>query len=1301
MTWFDLTSAQRGLFFAHALAPENPAYSTAEYVEFDGPIDATRLCASIEAAYAEFEQLRTTFRLGAHGPQQRVHAPPLRPLQVVAVAGETAALEWMRTDLARPMNPLTGDVTRTALLAESEGPCWWYHAAHHLVLDGYGAQQLITRVAELYNGADTRTPIPLRSVVAADPERAVDAAAAAAFWDARITKMHGVTALAGRQAPAAPRALRRVLDLAADEQRTLTVGARRLGSTWADLLTVAVGSYVARIGAASEARLGTPMMNRVAAGTGTLISARTVCTAMNVLPITIPGCGTLAHALQSARDEQQEVRAFGFTRQEDLARRLHRRDQSAQLFGLQLNLIPFTLEIELRYGASAVHGVVRNLTAGPVEDMTLGVRGAPGRGGNVRLELDANPDLYTIEDLELHLGRLRSWILTLASARLDDQLQELDLLNSSERHLIVEEFNRTAHPRVEATLRDRFLAQAHRTPDAVALICDDQERTYSELLQSASSVATRLRAAGVRAGDVVGVARERGIALFEGIYGVVLSGAVYLPVDVDLPQQRIADILADSSATALLGDDDCPTLIAHDAGGAPTSSRSANEGDDGAAVDAAAYVLFTSGSTGRPKGVVISHRAIDNRLAWMQHHLPLRTGDRVLHKTPISFDVSIWELFWPLQVGAAIVIAAPGSHRDPRAIADLIATQNVTTAHFVPSMLRAFLADATSRNRVSDAQLRHLVTSGEALTAELARDAARAFGVPPTNLYGPTEAAIDVTAWDCAPEDDTVPIGRPIWNTTCYVLDAQRVPVPIGVAGELWLGGIQLADGYAGRDDLTAERFIDNPFHGGRLYRTGDVAAWRSDGALSYLGRADDQVKLRGQRLELGEIEAIASAVDDVAGAAAGLVNDELVVWFVPSLIPQPPGTTPRCRATDEAQSALAAAFAAALPASLQPHHLVAVESIPLSSSGKTDRRRLAETAAVRRVRRQQRSGPRDLIEQRVCAVFADVLGTASIEVEADFFSLGGDSLRVLRVLSGIEQEFGTVLDLADIFAHPSAAELAKLIAGDSATASTTAELLTLRSGSPDQTPLFLLPPAGGLGWCYVSLLRSLPPVLPVHTIQAPGLLDGAPEPAGDLRELARRQLNVIRRLVDDGPFHIGGWSLGGMAAQEVAALAAADGQQVGAVVLLDAYPSDQWRHLSEPTESEALVGILRLGGVEPPEGELDRAQTLRLLRDSGSAIGALPEVAIKGCIASVVQASAIVRGSEHDTYDAPVTLVRAAAPRPETFIDPDGWRKYVGSLELVDLPVTHGELLRPPTADRVAQLVADRIAAANSRSTR
>ncbi|MFV0533318.1 MAG: amino acid adenylation domain-containing protein [Cumulibacter sp.] len=1299
MTWFDLTSAQRGLFFAHALAPESPAYSTAEYVEFDGPIEAARLGASIDAAYTEFEQLRTTFRLGAHGPQQRVDAPRPRTLQTIAVAGEAAALEWMRADLARPMNPLTGDVTRTALLSAPDGLCWWYHAAHHLVLDGYGAQQLITRVTELYNGADTRTPISLRSVVFADPEHTVDAAAATAFWDARIANMRGVTALAGRQAPAAPQATRRVLDLTADEQRALVAGARRLRSTWADLLTVAVGSYVARIGAASEARLGTPMMNRVAAGTGTLISARTVCTAMNVLPITIAGCGTLAHALQSARAEQQAVRAFPFTRQEDLARRLHRRDQTAQLFGLQLNLIPFTLEIELQDGDTSVHGTVRNLTAGPVEDVTLGVRGAPGRGGNVRLELDANPDLYTIEDLQLHLGRLRSWIRTLASADLDDQLQALDLLDPSERQLVVEDFNCTAHPQVAATLRERFLAQAHRTPDAVALICDDQERTYSELLQSASRVAAQLQAAGVCAGDIVGVARERGIGLFEGIYGVVLAGAVYLPVDVDLPQQRIADILADSAATALLGDGERPTLITPDR--APAPRRSVSERDDDTDVDAAAYVLFTSGSTGRPKGVVISHRAIDNRLAWMQHHLRLQPGDRVLHKTPISFDVSIWELFWPLQVGAAIVIAPPGSHRDPRAIADLIATQRVTTAHFVPSMLRAFLADATSRNRVSGAQLRHLVTSGEALTGELARDAARAFGVPPTNLYGPTEAAIDVTVWDCAPEDDTVPIGRPIWNTTCYVLDAQRVPVPIGVAGELWLGGIQLADGYAGREDLTAERFIDNPFHAGRLYRTGDLAAWRSDGALDYLGRVDDQVKLRGQRLELGEIEAIAGAVDEVAGAAAGLVNDELVVWFVPGRAPQPPGTTPQGRASDEAQAALAAAFAAALPASLQPHHLVAVEAIPLSSSGKTDRRTLAATAAVRRVQSHQRSGPRDLVEQRVCAVFTEVLATVSIDPDADFFSLGGDSLRVLRVLSGIEAEFGTVLDLADIFAHPSAAALAKLITGDSATASTTAELLTLRSGSRDQTPLFLLPPAGGLGWCYVSLLRSLPQVLPIHTIQAPGLLEGAPEPAGDLRQLARRQLDIIRRLVGDGPFHIAGWSLGGLAAQEVAALAAADGQQVGAVVLLDAYPSDQWRHLSDPTESEALVGILRLGGVEPPEGELDRARTLSLLRGSGSAIGALPDLAIAGCIASVVQASAIVRGSEHDMYDAPVTLVRAAAPRPETFINPDGWREYVGSLELVDLPVTHGELLRPPTADRVAQLVADRITAANARSAR
>lgn len=1269
--WLPLTPAQRGLYFAHRLAPDSPACTTAEVVELDGPVDADRLAAATTGAYAEHEQLRTAYRIVGEGPQQRVLADPPAGPRVLDLPDRAAAEAWLRADLARPLDLDAGETVRSALLRLTDGGTWWYHAAHHVVLDGYGAQQLLRRVAERYRGADPEPALPLADLVAADHEHPD----ARAFWTDRLAGVSGPSSLAGRAAAAAPSALRRSTALSPDAQAALAAGARRLGVGWPDLVVAAVGAYVARLAGLAAARVGVPLMNRTLPGVGALPAARSVCTAMNVLPVEVPATGPVGTALAAAVADQAAVRQHPFTRQEDLARQLERAAPGAQLFGPQVNVVPFDLALDLVHpDGRRASGTVRNLTAGPVEDLTVTLRGNPARRGTVRLELDANPVLYGDEALDLHLERLTHWLVAYAGAEPDTRVEDLPLLPDAERRLVVEGFNDTAVPRRSATLGERFLAQAADRPDALALVAPEGTRTYGELLAAARRVAGGLAAHGVRAGDVVGVRLPRGLALYETVHAIALLGAVYLPLDPDLPAARTAAMLEDADAVLVVDED---TAL----GDGPVPDATAGPDDP-------AYLLFTSGSTGRPKGVLVGHRAIDNRLAWMQHHLPLAPGDRVLHKTPISFDVSVWELYWPLQVGATVVVAPPGAHRDPRAVAELVVTEDVTTLHFVPSMLRAFLADPVSRERVTAGRVRTLVTSGEALTPDLVRACATWFGVAPTNLYGPTEAAVDVTVWDCSVDDATVPIGRPVWNTACYVLDDRHRPLPVGVPGELWLGGVQLAEGYVGRPDLTAERFLPDPFRpGGRMYRTGDLAAWRADGALRYLGRTDDQVKVRGQRVELGEIEAAVAGVPEVEAVAAGLVDDRLVVWFVAG------------GDADKAEQALREAAADRLPPSFLPQHWIPVPEVPLGTSGKTDRRRLAESAppvAVRAARSEL--APGDLLEQRVCGVLADVLDLPVVGARDDFFALGGDSLRVLRLIAALEEELGTepgTLGLVDVFDDPTAAGLAARLAGGGRTADT-GEVLTLRRGGT-RAPLFLLPPAGGLGWCYTGLLRSLPADLGVHTIQAPGLADGRPEPVGSLEELAHRQLAAIRSVVGDGAFHVGGWSLGGMAAHAVATLARASGQDVGAVVLLDAYPPDQWQHLAEPTEADALVGILRLGGVEPPAdppGEpLDRGRVLELLRTGGSAVARLPEPVLEGCIASVVEASRLVRTAPPGVLDGDLTVVVATAPRPEDWLDADGWRAHVaGRVEVVPLDATHGELVRRPVADRVAEVLAARV---------
>ncbi|MEE1805325.1 non-ribosomal peptide synthetase, partial [Streptomyces sp. BE133] len=461
-----------------------------------------------------------------------------------------------------------------------------------------------------------------------------------------------------------------------------------------------------------------------------------------------------------------------------------------------------------------------------------------------------------------------------------------------ERRLVVEEWNDTDVGLVPGTLPELFEAQVSRTPEAVAVVFEGESVSYGELDLRADRLARCLIARGVGAESVVGVCLERGVEMVVALLGVVKAGAAYLPVDPEYPAERIAYVLEAAGATSVVTSGVLGALLPEGVARVCVDAlepAGLDAGPLGVEVrpESPAYVIFTSGSTGRPKGVVVPHAGIVNRLAWMQGRFGLGADDRVLQKTPFGFDVSVWEFFWPLLEGAALVVARPGGHREPGYIASLIREQSVTTAHFVPSMLEAFLAEPSAGECGG---LRRVVCSGEAL-AVVAQE--RFFAVLPGvelhNLYGPTEASVDVTAWQCVPGASSVPIGVPVANTRMYVLDSGLGPVPVGVGGELHLAGVQLARGYAGRPGLTAERFVASPFvPGQRMYRTGDVVRWNVDGQLEYLGRADEQVKIRGLRIEPGEVQAVVAAHPQVARAAVVAREDvpgdtRLVAYVVPT----------------------------------------------------------------------------------------------------------------------------------------------------------------------------------------------------------------------------------------------------------------------------------------------------------------------------------------------------------------------------------------------------------------------------------
>ncbi|MFG3711964.1 amino acid adenylation domain-containing protein [Micromonospora sp. NPDC047730] len=557
--------------------------------------------------------------------------------------------------------------------------------------------------------------------------------------------------------------------------------------------------------------------------------------------------------------------------------------------------------------------------------------------------------------LQERLDTLHAWL----AAHPDRPVREAALVGPAERATLLG-FNPAPVPAPRTPVHETICRQAALTPDAVALRGGGRDRTYREFLDEAAALAGRLRAEGVGPGSVVGLCTERSPEMVVAVLGVLLAGGAYLPLDPSHPRPRLdlmlraadaALVLADDAGRAALGSGGEPSvpvrpLTGGDLPAAPVDWRGYRAPEE--VVRGLSYVIFTSGSTGAPKGVQMTHLSLANRLVWMQDEYRIGPGDVVLQKTPYTFDVSVWELLWAFMAGATLVTAEAQAHRDPQEMVDVIARESVTTVHFVPSMLALFVEEA-GLGRCTG--LRRVVCSGEALPPKLVNKLTTVLQqVEVHNLYGPTEAAIDVTAWPCRrPEpDDTVPIGRPITNVAAYVLDERGALAPLGQPGELVLGGDCLARGYAGRPDLTAERFVETDVAGRpqRVYRTGDLAWWSTDGHLHYGGRIDTQVKVRGQRVELGEIESVLNRHPLVANSVV-LLRDDLgaAATLVAYVVTERDADPQRV-----AERALRAFMAQQLPDYMVPLRYVVLPELPATANGKVDRRALpAPPARVRR----------------------------------------------------------------------------------------------------------------------------------------------------------------------------------------------------------------------------------------------------------------------------------------------------------------------------------------------------------------
>ncbi|WP_288947620.1 amino acid adenylation domain-containing protein [uncultured Paracoccus sp.] len=1251
-----LTEAQEGLWYVQALDPENPILNTGQYLELTGPLDRDALVQAVTRTVAETPALALRFAAGPEGPRQWVGQPPMLGFADLSAQpdAKAQALARMQADSQRPLDLENEPAGALTLFVLGPRHHLLYERIHHLAIDGYGMVLVTNRIAAHYAALVAGAPAPQPfgplslafeedTAWRASPRRLADRD----WWHAELAEMPEVSGLAQGRAVSGHDFLRDsrllpqpLLDRLADYSTT-----HRLG--WPDVLNALTGAYLARW-TGGEAVIGLPFMARM----GRTI-AQVPCMAMNVLPhrLQLDEDAPLPEWLAAQSRRMAQARRRGLYRSELLRRELGLVGGTRRLYGPLVNVQPFDKAPEFPGLDCRLH----ILGAGAVDDLTLTFRGDPTSG--IIFEVDANPALYSTEEVRAHGDRLVAFLTAALSA---ESLASVPTASPEEIAASRARAEATRHPLPDTTLTALIETRLTATPKDPAVSFGAQTLSFAELDRRSAALAAQLQQLGAGPDRIVAVALERSLELPVALLAILRAGAAYLPLDPAHPPERIARIMAQAQPVAALTSANLTGLFPPETRILlPENWPAEGQPKDGPRPGDLAYVIFTSGSTGEPKGVAVEHRAIVNRLLWMQAHYGVGSQDRILQKTPATFDVSVWEFFLPMITGAELVMAPPGAHRDPAAIARLIRERAITTCHFVPSMLSAFLASPASQGL----QLRRVFCSGEELTADQ-RDRFHArITAGLHNLYGPTEAAVDVSYWPATPEDrsNPIPIGWPVWNTALEVLDDRMRPVPPGLAGHLYLGGVQLARGYLGRPDLTAERFINGP--AGRLYATGDLARLRPDGAVVYLGRSDHQVKIRGLRVELGEIEAaimasglarecVVIAREDHAG------EKRLVAYLVPT--------------ADWRPGLLAERLAACLPAYMVPSAEVALEALPVTSNGKLDRKALPapEFAVAGRAAETP-------TEQLLARLYAEILHLSEpAPAEADFFALGGDSLSAVRLAQALEAEIGRDPGLGTIFEHPVLAVLAAALDGQAPQDDGLGPVILLAEGDANTAPLFLIHPAGGLSWGYRGLARRIAPTRRVWGLQHPGLDPSVPMP-DSLAALAQDYAQKAAELAPQGPIHLVGWSVGGILAQEIAAILSGMGREPGLVAMLDSYPCDAWRDEPEPDPVAALRALLAIAGYDPEaHRDLDtREAVVAFLRQGDSALGALPAQVLDGVIRTVTGTNRLIRNHRHRRYDGKITHFRAARDHKDRDLTPEMWGPYVGWLEVIDLPFLHAEM--------------------------
>ncbi|HEX4582736.1 MAG TPA: amino acid adenylation domain-containing protein, partial [Acidobacteriaceae bacterium] len=1068
----------------------------AEAVEICGPIEPEVFRRALHQVVAEAEQLRVCVVEENGKPRQvlrSVYPGDFPYVDMSEEADPRAAIQaWMMHEVTLPVDLRKDPLWVSALLKASDDCYFWYQRAHHIVYDGYGGGLVARRLAELYT-AYTRGEA-LEPKVFCTVEAMVEAEGGyrnsdrfhrdREYWQEQLAQLPEAVTLSrsARRHGLSSELRRSVGYLSAETARQLAELGKSTGASLPQVLISLIAAYYQRVTGVRDLVFGMPVSGRI---NGALRNS--VSVSANVVPIRVSFTAETTAAdlfAQVSRTVRSALRHQQY-RFEDIRRDLGLVGQGRNVAWLGVNIEPFDYRLSFNGAATLSH----NMSNSSAEDLMVFVYDR-GTDADLRFDLDANPALYDLAELDEHRRRLLR-LIEQVLANPGTALREIDILGEKERQRLLCDWNNTAATAVDISVPRLVEQWARATPDAAAVVFEDTTVSYRELHERSLRQARLLLANGVQPGDIVAVALPRSEQLLVVLLAIMRAGAAYLPVELDGPNDRIALVLEDASPTVLIAE---PQMHARFAG----SSFSLLQPECGDALlaeeerepdlstpEGVAYVLYTSGSTGRPKGVEITHRNLGNFLHGMERQLRPTARDRFLAVTTVTFDIAGLELYLPLMVGARVVMASSEALHTPRMLARLIRHSGATYVQATPSLWRVLLS--SSETRLSDV---HALVGGEALSAELAARL-KSMAARVTQFYGPTETTVWSTAFEIE-EVGTVapPIGRPILNTRLYVLDEDGELVVTGAVGELYIGGAGVAKGYLKQPELTAERFVADPFAGddSRMYRTGDLVRWSDAGLLEFIGRGDDQVKINGHRIELGEIESLLLQHTAVAEAAvAAHRNADSTTSLAAYLVAE--------RGFLIEIDALRGFLAGRVPTYMMPSSFMVLDAMPLTPNGKLDRKSLA---APERVSQMDYAEPETPVEKKLAALWREILNVERVGRHDNFFELGGDSLSAAVMSALFPEHLEIELPLGSVFEAPTIADLAVLVERlSSESLDLTGVMLTLRTVSKNaHRPLFCIHPMAGISLGFSSLLRHLDPAMPVYGLQSRGLRSGEQLPA-------------------------------------------------------------------------------------------------------------------------------------------------------------------------------------------------------------